>query len=55
MIITYGYFNIQSWDKDHSTQYEMTILNFFENIKAIYRKSRLMAKNTQIFAVLDRS
>ena len=25
-IITYGYFNIRSWDKDHSTQYETAIL-----------------------------
>ena len=25
-IITYGYFNIRSWDKDHSTQHEMAIL-----------------------------
>ena len=25
-IITYAYFNIQSWDKDHSTQHDMAIL-----------------------------
>ena len=25
MIITYGYLNIQSWDKDNSTQHEMVI------------------------------
>ena len=24
--ITYGYFNIRSWDKDQSTQHEMAIL-----------------------------
>ena len=34
MIITYGYFNIWSWDKHHSTQHEMAILGFLKHIKA---------------------
>ena len=33
-IITCGYFNIQSWDKDYSTQHEMVI----PNTKTNYRK-----------------
>ena len=40
-IITYGYFNIRSWDKDHSTQHEMATLiiaGFFKNTMANYRK-----------------
>ena len=41
MIITYGYFNLQGWDKDHSTQNETAIPNiysFAENIKDNYKK-----------------
>ena len=42
MIITYGYFNIWGWDKDHSTQNETAIPNiyisFVENIKDNYEK-----------------
>ena len=40
-IITYGYFNIWSWDKNHSTLHEMAILiiyRFFKNTMANYRK-----------------
>ena len=41
-IITYGYFNIWGWDKDHSTQNETAIPNiytsFAENIKDNYKK-----------------
>ena len=35
-IITYRYFNIQSWDKDHSTQHEMAIPIMFECCVTIY-------------------
>ena len=38
-IITYGYFYVGSWDKDHSTQHEMAIsimYRFFKNIRANY-------------------
>ena len=29
-IITYGYFNIREWDKDHSTQNETVIPNVYK-------------------------
>ena len=53
-ITTYRHFNIQSWDKHHSTQHEMAIPiihRFFDNIKANYRKSHLAAENPNIIAV----
>ena len=33
MIITYGYFNIQSWDINHSIQYEMAILIMYRFLR----------------------
>ena len=41
MIITYGYFNIWSWNKDHATQHEMAIpiiYRYIQNTQANYRK-----------------
>ena len=32
-IITYGYFNIRSWDKNHSTQHEMAILIIYRFLR----------------------
>ena len=46
-IITYGYVNIRSWDKHHSTQYEMAILiiyRFIQKYKGqLQKKSSLVA------------
>ena len=42
MIVTYGYYNIQSRDKDHLTQHEMVI-------PIIYK----WLKNAKIYAIFD--
>ena len=42
MVTTYGYFNIQSWDKNHSTQHEMAILIMYRYGKANYGKKALI-------------
>ena len=49
MIITYGHFNIQSWDNNHSTQHEMVIpiINkFVKDVKFNYRKNAIKSLKT---------
>ena len=53
-IITYGYFNIWSGDKDHLTQSEMAIpIIYILNIKTNYRNKLLRGLKCLINAIFD--
>ena len=53
-IITYRYFNIQRWDKHHSTQNETAILIIYKFCISITMKNcQKMAENAKINAVLN--
>ena len=52
-IITYGYFNIQSWDKNHATQYEMVVP--LKTYKLTTEKELFSSLKCSIIAVFDHS